>query len=152
MRSKLTVRDFSFRIAESIERAHKKFNEGRPRREQYDPCASLSTSVGWVRSSSIRELDEAEGMEKRRRNLLKKMREEHRLIEIADSDTQEHVKRLGKSGYLEFEECKNLPADEEEASRMLQEWMEKVQWFAPLDVPRSPRIKFRYIPNLRGKK
>jgi diguanylate cyclase (GGDEF)-like protein len=135
-----TPEDLSAQIGEVIRKVGERYNDSAGRA----PRIHLSTSMGWVDSHSIQvsEIRRSELSDERKRILID-MREAERMIEVADTDTQEYVKRLGKNGYLLWKkrsECKCSDAAPLEDIDRLFKHVKKL----PHGGKRTVRIEFTY--------
>lgn len=90
----------------------------------------------------------ATGLDIKRKDILLNMPESVRLIEIADTDTQTHVKHFGKNGYLKFENCWGFKSSKEHICdpRNLLDWIRAIKWFNPTNN-RSPHFRVKFSPD-----
>lgn len=154
----IDVDKFSKKIASAIsntKKEYKKLYKKIENRGNNFNNFNLTTSMGWVSSNNAEEdnlKNLARGLGKHRKKILGDMPESLRLIEIADTDVQTHVKRFGKNGYLQFEDCRNLPSDKEQICDPINipKWTVAIQWFHSKNPERTVRMEVKHSPRDSG--
>ena len=111
----------------------------------------LTTSIGWVHSMEATRAKNASGLSEEFKKKLGSMRPEYALIELADTEAQEWVKGLGKSGFLDFDRRRNNPTTPKKMTEDLKTWLKEiVKWIGHHD--RKVTIELTHKPpQARGK-